>query len=180
LPGGGAWFNFPTYPNAAAAVQENSVIRLIKYYDTPQSFTDYKDLWVYLTVQTQGSPEFFWKTEADNTCDAPASVRPTFFAWVDFSFEFVPTDEWWSHMVSYTLAPGSATLGVPFSPDQWSDALGSFANFDEETLSGFDYSLSNLHGIGLSLGGGCDYGHGVSIVGAGEAKFVLTSLTPTD
>jgi hypothetical protein len=97
------------------------------------------------------------------------------FAW--YYGAFLPTEEWWSHFVSYTLAPGSALLSTPFTPDQWSDENGLFADTDSDTLGGFNLSLSQMHGIGVSFGGGCFYGHGVSVVG-GQAKFILNSLVP--
>jgi len=175
LPGGGVWFNFPSYQDETEAVQGENVIRLWKVYDKPQSFANYPSLSFSVAVQGQGTPGFFWRTETSNTCETPASARPIFFAWYDFVF--LPTYEWWAHSGAYTLAQGSAAHYVPFTPDQWSDVNGQFANSDSDTLSGFDFSLSNLHGIGLSFGGGCYYGHGVSVLG-GSARFEMTSFTP--
>jgi hypothetical protein len=177
LSDGGVWFNFPQYQNETEAIQGENVIRLWKIYDQPQSLAAYGKLAVSLAVQVQGTPIFFWQTEPSNTCGTPASVRPIFFAW--YYYVFVPTDEWWSNPASYTLAPGSASFEVPFTPDQWSDEDGEFANYDQDTLDGFDFSINNMHGIGLSFGGGCYFGHGVSVTG-GAARFELHSFAPVD
>lgn len=175
LPGGGVWFNFPSYQDDMEALQGENVIRLWKIYDKPQSYTNYSGLSYSVAVQVQGTPEFFWRTQAINSCNVPATVRPLFFAW--YSGLFRPTYEWWAHDGLYTLAEGSAAPRVQFDPALWSDENGQYANFDSDTLSGFNLSLSKLHGIGLSFGGGCFYGHGVSVVG-GSARFEMASFAP--
>jgi hypothetical protein len=177
LPNEGVWFNFPKYKDADEAVKSENVIRVWKVYGQPQSLITYKNLEVSLTVQiSDGTPEFFWQTEAVNTCQLAVSTRPVFIARYDYIYRSAGTDEWWSHQ-SYSLAPGSAILDTPLTLDQWS-MWTNFSNYDEQKLAGFKYSLENTHAIGLSFGGGCFLGHGVSTIG-GTARFEVSFLKET-
>jgi hypothetical protein len=176
LSNGGAWLNFPSYPSDSQAANSENVVRLWRVYTQPQSLSAYSALNLSVSVQTQGTPEFFWRTQSDDSVECnPPAARPMLFQWYEGAF--VPTDEWWSINNPYPLANGSAVLSIPFTPDQWLDENGQGGNVDSNTQAQFELSLSQMHGIGVSFGGGCNYGHGISVVG-GQATFSLSSLAP--
>src|ERR1051326_2964852 len=78
---------------------------------------------VTLAVTTVGTPTWNYVFEPENTCIAPATVRPFINAHNDWNGEF---GRWWSNPTAYTLGPGTITLTVPLTPDIWSDVNGLF------------------------------------------------------
>ena len=124
-------------------------------------------LTVTLAVTVVGTPTFGYMSDLANTCPAPATVRPYFET--AFNGEF---DRWWANPTSYVLGPGTVTLTIPLTPDQWSSVYGKFGNYDANSLDGFQNALKNTFNIGLSFGGGCFFGHGVNVSG-GAAQFQL-------
>jgi hypothetical protein len=79
----------------------------------------------------------------------------------DLSQEFY---RWWSNPTVYDLqpTPGNTTLTVPLTPDQWSSVFGRFGNQNATTLKGFQDALGDLGHVGMTFGGGCFVGHGVT------------------
>jgi len=73
----------------------------------------------------------------------------------------------WSNPISVVLANGEYTMTVRLSPDQWTNVEG------ERSGAGFAKTLKRVDNIGLTFGGGCFFGHGVSVTG-GTARFLLT------
>ena len=122
------------------------------------------------TISTTGNPSFDYGAGPDNSCPAPASVRPYIEHSRGVDCDFC---RWWSNQVSYNLKEGSVTLTVPIEPAFWSSVWGKIANQDSQTLEGFMSATRSMGQIGMTFGGGCSYGHGVSVSG-GTARFTLT------
>jgi hypothetical protein len=130
----------------------------------------------YLTatfkVVATGTPKFNYMFETGNTCANPAHAR-LLFARTGWSKggEFY---RWWANSNAYELAPGGATLAVPLIPEQWSSVFGKLGSHDAAALDGFRSALKSVGQVGLVFGGGCFFGHGVSVSG-GTAKFIMTN-----
>jgi hypothetical protein len=130
----------------------------------------------YLTatfkVVATGTPKFNYMFESGNTCANPAHAR-LLFARTGWSKggEFY---RWWANSNAYKLAPGGAALTVPLIPNQWSSVFGKLGSHDAASLDGFRSALKNVGQVGLVFGGGCFFGHGVSVSG-GSAKFIMTN-----
>jgi hypothetical protein len=75
-------------------------------------------------VETTGNPIFDWRTNPNNTCDNPASVRLYLQRRGDDMTAAKEFFRWWSNPLAYTLAPGAAELIAPLNPAQWSSVLG--------------------------------------------------------
>jgi hypothetical protein len=172
----GVWLTFPTYKDSNEASNGASVVRLRKLYtDRPRSLSGDDAISISLSMTADDKTEIFWHTQPSNTCKTPASVRPFFDGWYQGPYE--PTYDWWSSTASYALAPGSASLQAALTPSQWSDENGHTASYNQATIDGFDFSMKTTQSIGLSFGGGCFYGHGVSTI-AGNARFELHAFQP--
>lgn len=137
---------------------------------SPLVITGYSTIQATFQITVTGNPVFFYQTDLDNTCVFPASVRLFFWQWGGSA---TGEDRWWSNPVSYQLAPGAGTLSVPLTPDQWSDVAGQIGTEDPQ---GFAGALNNINFVGLTFGGGCFFGHGVSVSG-GTAEFYLTGYS---
>ncbi len=128
-------------------------------------------------VVMSGAPVFEYGLGPDNPCVVPATVR----AYLEQAYNpkgpghdiiYAPaTYRWWANPIAVTLAPGVATVTVPFTPDQWSDTDGQ-SGLDQPL--GFADALAHPAAVGLTFGGGCFAGHGVWTSG-GTTQFLLTS-----
>jgi hypothetical protein len=151
--------------------------RLFYYTKKPLSFSTCQLLNVTFQVSTVGTPTFDWQSEASNTCALPpASVRAFFYSQLS-TLRHNYTNEWWantsnSYYILQDTNGTSVTLSVSFNPANWSSVYGVLGNQD---VKDFTAALANINDIGLSYGGGCFFGHGVSVSG-GEATFTLQSL----
>ena len=136
----------------------------------------------YLTmtirVTTTGNPTFHYDSNPDNTCSFPAHVRP-YFAVSESNPEYNTTGRWWSNPIAYQLAAGTVTLSIPLTPDSWSDVNGEFGNLNATTLARFAATKAGVQEIGMTFGGGCFFGHGVSVAN-GTATFQLLNYSVTD
>lgn len=110
---------------------------------------------VTFTLACDSSVEFGYDTEPGNVCVFPASARPMFIGGKGQT-------RWWSNPIAFTLAPGSATITIPLTPDHWSNATGQFG---ANALADFQRSLADVKSIGMTFGGGCFFGHGVYATG---------------
>lgn len=74
-----------------------------------------------------------------------------------------PNWKWWGHP-TFVLANGtydtSGTLSIALQPNLWSDAVGVYANSDPTALAGFTDTLAHVGVVGITFGGGCNFGHG--------------------
>ncbi len=120
------------------------------------------------------SVSFDWETEAGNTCfGVPATTR-FYIQDTQVGQGQVNNYRWWANPTSYVLqdSGGTVTLSVPLTSDQWSNTFGTFGTGN---LKAFNGTISNADRIGLVYGGGCFFGHGVS-VSQGTATFELQSF----
>ena len=172
-------FQFPVYNDPVPCNSDNCPS--VNYVYTPsgngwpqrpaKSVAEYSTLSMTMAVKAlSGSPQFFYQTDTNNTCAYTAHVRLFMWQWLDAS---TGGDRWWSNPIAYELAPGTTTLTVQLSPTEWSNVNGQFGTADPR---GFSDALNHLHYVGMTFGGGCFYGHGVSVNG-GTAEFVLSNVT---
>src|ERR1035438_9007181 len=174
LVNGALSFDFPQYPNGD----------WVNYFDVQYGTGSKLDISTssYLTmtirISTTGAPNFRYDSNPDNTCSFPAHVRP-YFAVSQSNPEYNSTGRWWSNPVAYQLAAGTVTLTIPLTPDSWSDVDGQFGNLNATTLNRFAATKAAVQEIGMTFGGGCFFGHGVSVEN-GTATFELLSYSISD
>jgi hypothetical protein len=164
--GGGWYFDFPV----CGDVQNCSV----HYVNTPISLTlkEGQAIKATFTVTTSGSPRFIYQT--DGGCNTPANTRLFLQRGLDLTYD--EFDRWWAKTASFTLAAGQATLIATLAPDQWSSVEGRSGNDSFAAKAGFSKAIKNVSRIGLTFGGGCNAGHGVSVTG-GTARLTLTQFS---
>ncbi len=128
---------------------------------------------ITFAVQTIGTPKFNYVFPWDpgNTCVSPARAR-LWFAHADWTVSNPDTWRWWSNPAAVELAAGQFTITVPFDPAQWTSVYGKRGNLDALTLADFYGSLNQPEALGIVFGGGCFFGHGVSVIN-GTATFTL-------
>jgi hypothetical protein len=165
-------FDFPQYPNG------DWVNYLDVQYGNNLDISKSSYLTMTIRVTTTGAPNFRYDSNPDNTCSFPAHVRP-YFAVSQSNPEYNSTGRWWSNPVAYQLAAGTVTLTIPLTPDSWSDVNGQFGNLNTTTISRFAATKAGVREIGMTFGGGCFFGHGVSVEN-GTAKFELLSYSVLD
>jgi hypothetical protein len=120
------------------------------------------------TQAVSGSPVFNYAFQ--NTCDYPAHVRPYIERKGDNGYN--PNYRWWADdPYSYELDTllGTVTIVVPLDPAYWSNVNGEIGSTNP---SAFQAALANPMRIGMTMGGGCYFGHGVNVTG-GVARFDL-------
>lgn len=173
--------NMPAHPRTAGSgwqfdfPDKNGV----KYLTTAQRPTSAsQSITAVILVETVGSPFFEYRTEASNTCPAPATVRLFFQRRGDDmsgngAYEHY---RWWSNPVAYRLESGSITLvGNLANPAEWTSVLGRNGADNE---AAFRAALADLGAVGFTFGGGCFFGHGVYVApGTGQAVFTATEYT---
>jgi hypothetical protein len=130
-------------------------------------------------ITTAGQSTWRYDSNPNNTCISPAKVRP-YFAVSENDPRYNDTGRWWSNPIAFELdtlpanANQTVTLTIPLTPDAWSDVNGEFGNLNANTTSQFAATKLKVAELGLTFGGGCFFGHGVSVQG-GTAKFELDS-----
>jgi hypothetical protein len=127
---------------------------------------------VAFTITTTGAVVFTSLDPQSSSCSIASAVRPFFWANNNGNGDY---DRWWSNPRAFTLAAGATTLAVPLKPENWSSVNGKFGNADSDTRFNFERALLNMTRMGLTFGGGCSFGHGISISG-GTASFALTQF----
>lgn len=125
---------------------------------------------VSFTITTSGPVVFNSLDPQSSSCTIPTSVRP--LIWANANGEGA-SDRWWSNPRAVTLAAGQGSVTVPLKPENWSSVNGKFGNTDAETRFQFEKALLNVTRLGLTFGGGCSFGHGITISG-GTGAFALT------
>lgn len=142
----------------------------VNYLTTPYGAPLAGQIAMTLQIVTTGAPQFDYGFGASNPCTTPASVR--FYIErgdVGFNTEF---SRWWSNPISHQLAAGSTTITAPFDPAQWSSVFGKSGT---QAPGEFSLALQNVRYVGMTFGGGCFFGHGVS-VSNGTAKMIVTNF----
>ena len=126
-------------------------------------------------IETTGTPFFDWRTNPNNTCDNPATVRLYLQRRGDDLTAAKEFFRWWSNPVAYTLAPGAGDLVAPLEPARWSSVLGRKGTDSAAASDGFQAALADLGHIGMTFGGGCYHGHGVFVT-RGSARSIATEF----
>ncbi len=129
---------------------------------------------VTFTIQTTGTPVFNYAFPWDpgNTCVSPAHVR-LWFAHAGWTTNNLDTFRWWSNPIAVELTgAGQFTLTVPLDPAEWTSVYGKRGSLDAQTMADFYGSLNQPEALGVVLGGGCFFGHSVSVLN-GTATFTL-------
>lgn len=123
-------------------------------------------------VEVVASPGtvFNFMSDPDNTGTAPAAAH----AYIQKNtIGGAGVDErWWCFTKIWPLQNGKATMVCPLDPSQWSDVDGHHADETPELTAAFNAVVQAPIFIGLTLGGGLYYGHGVN-VSNGTAQFRL-------
>jgi len=123
---------------------------------------------ITVRIATAGQPTFNLLDRG--TCGIPVSVRPLIWANQNGNGDY---DRWWSNQRHVLLAPGTTTLSVPLQPAAWSSVNGQLGNATPQVTFQFEKALLNVSRLGVTFGGGCSFGHGVSVIG-GTATFALS------
>jgi len=125
------------------------------------------------TINVEGKieadPALVWNYhfEKANKCNTPASVHVMLQIKND---DLTKSDgRYWSN-TGVTLTHGPFTLSIPVREAKWTNVDGKF------NKDGFAKLLKSMGNVGFTFGGGCSFGHGVSI-STGKAKFYVTSFT---
>lgn len=132
-----------------------------------------KTLTVVVRIQTTGQPTWRYDSNPDNTCVYPAHLRP-YIAVGEDSARYNDTGRWWSNSASpgtnidLSQLPANADITYTLvmdltDPSQWSDVIGQYGNLNASTISQFAATKTALGEMGFTLGGGCFFGHGVSV-----------------
>jgi hypothetical protein len=167
--GGGWYFDFPTAPGSV-----NYVLAAVNGAVAASRAVN-----ATISISAIGTPIFDYDFGPDNNCVVSAHVRLLLqqkgddFSGKNGKQYF----RWWSNAVAHRLAPGSANLRAALTDfSQWTSVFGEKANASAAAAAGYKQALANLGNVGFSFGGGCFYGHGVSVSG-GSARFAITSYT---
>ncbi len=168
LPGGGIAVDIPT--------QKNKFLDYVygAYYGCPLSLSG--AVTITFQVGTTGAPAFYFDSEKTNTGTFPAHMR----AYIE-SATIQPNglNRWWANPISYqldTLLPGVLVMAIPLTPDQWTSTYGQRGSDDAQTFLSFQQSMASAVVIGISLGGGDFFGHGVRVAG-GTAQVQLLGVS---
>lgn len=166
-------FQFPSVPQFVAGNDTASV----NYLETPthSPLAERSIISITLSTLTTGSPVYNYQMDSDNTCVSDAKARPIIDTGGPGEF-----DRWWSNPVAYDLPDGrTVTLLIPLTPDHWSSVYGQLGNASAEAEAGFSQALAKVHFLGLTFGGGCFFGHGVSVSnGTAELQILNFSVLP--
>ena len=132
---------------------------------------------------SSGSPQFVWGGyNTWNSNGLPANTRlylSTSAANYDLNLASAnPGNYWWSSTGwTVIIATTSATISDTFDPTHWTDAQGHSAA-DPTYTDSFNYAVSHVAQIGLSLAGGSFYDVGVAVLpNTGTASFHLLNYT---
>lgn len=144
----------------------------VNYITTPYATMLAGSLEMTLEVAVVEAPSFDYGFGPKNPCLTPASVRLYFEQRAGF---YIEHGRWWAHSVAFELKNGKATLSVPLDPSNWLSVYGKHADLNAATLAGFTKAKTNVGAVGMTFGGGCFYGHGVSVFN-GTAVFIMKSF----
>jgi hypothetical protein len=126
---------------------------------------------------TGSNPAFIFTPEPTNTCGGLANMHLFIQQQGDNlsgagAYQFY---RWWSNPADITLALGSFSLSSPLSSGSWSSVLGAVGDSSAAAQAGFVGAMAKVGNIGMTFGGGCFDGHGVSVT-SGSATFNLTGF----
>jgi hypothetical protein len=167
-------FDFPEMPSGPWGRQQYQVAGYLNTAVT-QSLASYSTLTITMNVTTiSHTPVFNYVFEPDNTCVYPAHVRPYIERNGDNGV--APNYRWWADdPYSYDLSiPGTVTITAPLSGAYWSNVRGQTGL---QQPAGFKAALTTPMRVGVTVGGGCFYGHGVNTTsGVSQLSMVQMDL----
>ena len=170
---GNLTFPFPETPLAVWSESEPLIGYLVTRYRQP--LAQYKTLTLELQMPLTGVPNFI--VDSATPGSIPPSVRPYIERLGDRGTSAYQYYRWWANPISYQLSfgsPGTVTLIVPLTPDQWSSVYGVFGNANPIATAGFYATLATPMMLGITFGGGGAFSHGVQIQsGTGTAQFTI-------
>lgn len=82
---------------------------------------------------------------------------------------------WWHAPSRLPLSVGTHTITAPIAQLEWTSVMRNPPDPSPEATAGWHATWANLGAVGLSFGGGCYLGHGVSVTG-GTASFTVTDF----
>lgn len=125
---------------------------------------------MYVAGKIEADPDVVWNYhfEKANVCNSPARTH----VMLQIKNDDLTTSDgrYWSNPIGLTLANGLFTLKIPVTEGNWINVDGEF------NKEGFDKMLKNMGNVGFTFGGGCFFGHGVSVLDS-KAKFYVTNFT---
>ena len=142
----------------------------VHYVTTKYTATMNDTVVIHIEGKIEADPTVVWnyRFEKANKCNTPAIVHVMLQIKND---DLIASDgRYWSNASGITLTNGPFNLDISVSEGDWTNVDGGF------NKEGFDRLLKNMGNVGFTFGGGCFFGHGVS-VSEGEAKFYLNSFT---
>jgi hypothetical protein len=122
---------------------------------------------IHIEGNIEADPDVRWNYhfENANVCSAPASTHVMLQIKND---DLTASDgRYWSNSVGLELSNGPFALNIPVTEGNWTNVDGRF------NKDGFDKLLRSMGKVGFTFGGGCFFGHGVSVSG-GKAMFYMT------
>jgi hypothetical protein len=145
----------------------------VHYVNTPVrlSLKSGQTLKANFTITTVGSPRFIHQADG---CNVPANTRLFLQRGLEVTYD--EFDRWWAKDAFFGLVAGKATLIATLVPEQWSSVEGKPGNESGAARAGFAMAIENVSRIGLTFGGGCNFGHGVAVTD-GTARFTLTEFS---
>lgn len=146
------------------------------YLTTPYTAPLNGSLLLSIQITSDIEPVFGYFFGPDNPCVNPAHVRLYFEHYMKPPLTIADGQDdwrWWSNPAAIQLAPGTATLSVPLSPELWSDVYGMFGDDDPQ---GFSDTVAHPGAVGMTFGGGCFFGHGVNVTNGAHAYFSVVGF----
>ena len=122
---------------------------------------------ITVNVQTTGAPVFHFFSSGG----IPPSVRG--FVWAHQG-NSATNSRWWADDVYYDFSQGAGTMtmAIPIDPHNFSNVDGHRGDEDAGTLAGFNSAMADVYSLGVTFGGGSNFGHGIYVTG-GTARFTL-------
>jgi hypothetical protein len=152
--------NIPPYPGAI------SFIRTVKQFDIGK-----KEVTFSATFNLTPDCAIDYKTEESNVCNVPASIRPILIRSMYGQF-----NRWWP-LDKITIAPGTFSIKGPLQPSDWVSVYGKKGDTDKKTVEFFNKCKQEPIYLGVAIGGGCFYGHGVrTLSGSGSIELTKFSI----
>lgn len=106
-----------------------------------------------------------------NECDVPASIRPILIRNM-----YGPYNRWFPSE-KITIAPGTFTINIPLNPQHWTSVYGKSGDMNNTTKKFFNMCKQEPINLGIAIGGGCFYGHGINALsGSGNIELVRLSV----
>lgn len=160
-------FAFPTLPNAMFSAATNGLLAFSQSQTMSMAFR-----------LTANNATFYPSDTSAGVCSNP---NGQFVLYIQHANDTTNPDNWrwWGHPV-YVLPNGTyninGSLAAPLQPSVWSNAVGQYANADSITLAGFTDTLAHVGVVGITFGGGCNFGHG-TILQTGAASMEVDAFS---